>query len=182
MSGITRNWATKNSDKVVGRHGSNSPAGQCCAVNLAFKNSVTEESPARRLDSSHSGSSSQVGNTGFFLRLGQLESFRSELFRIHPKHIVWLVCAHAGHTAVIILILSYKSSLKLRPRPQWVLPNLKPVTNGSNKPATRLQSLSLKTAILNSKSLKIAVGDKHLPVPGRGTKVVEQGRASIVMP
>ena len=35
---ITRNWAAKNSDKVVGRDGSNSPAGQCCAVNLAFKN------------------------------------------------------------------------------------------------------------------------------------------------
>ena len=48
--------------------------------------------------------------------------------------------AQAGHRAVIILILPYMSSLKLRPRPQWVLRNLKPVTNASNKPATRLQS------------------------------------------
>ena len=36
MSGITRNWVTKNSDKAVGRDGSNSPAGQFCAVNLTF--------------------------------------------------------------------------------------------------------------------------------------------------
>ena len=86
MPGITRNWAAQNSDKVVGRDGSNSPAGQFSAVNLAFKTSVSEEPPAGRLDSSHSGSSSATGQHGkVFLRLGEPERFRSELIRVKPQ-------------------------------------------------------------------------------------------------
>ena len=42
------------------------------------------------------------------------------------------------------------------------------MTNASRSPATRMRSLPLRTAILNSRSLKIAVGDMHSPVPGRG--------------
>ena len=86
---------------------------------------------------------------------------------LNPWHIVWQVEAHAGHRAVMILILPYSDSLKLRPGPRWVLRTLKVVTNASHKPAKRMQSLSLGTAILNSKSLKIAIDETQSPVPGQ---------------
>ena len=49
------------------------------------------------------------------------------------------------------------------------------MTNASNKPDTRMQSLWLRTAILNSKSSKITVGGIHSLVPGQnGVEVVKQ--------
>ena len=147
MSAITRNLATKNSDKAVGPDGSNSPAGQFCAVNLAFQTSVGEESRARRLK----------------FQSFQQESILYELLRVKSQaHRLVGVWAHAGHRAVIILILPYMSSLKLRPRPRWVLRNLKAVTNASQKTGTRMQSLSRRTAILRSKSFKIAVNEIYM--------------------
>ena len=88
--GITRNWATKNLDTVVGRDGGKSPAGHFCAVELAFNTSIPEEPPARRLGSSHSGSGSAGGrHCKFLFRLGQPDGLRSELLRVKPKLIVW---------------------------------------------------------------------------------------------
>ena len=69
MTGITRNRATKNSDKVVGRDGSNSTTSQFCAVILAFKTFISEVSPAGRLNPCHSGSGA-TGNMEMFLGLG----------------------------------------------------------------------------------------------------------------
>ena len=80
MPGITQNWATKTSDKVVRRDGSNPPAGHFCAVNLALTTAIREESPAGGLNASHSGSNPASRQHGkFLLRLGQAEGFRSEL-------------------------------------------------------------------------------------------------------
>ena len=52
-----------------------------------------------------------------------------------------------------ILILPYVSSQKLRCGPLLVPCRLQAVTNASRRPATRMQSMSLRTAISNSRSL-----------------------------
>ena len=72
--------------KLSGEMAAIPQAGQFSAVNWAFKTSVFEESPARRLDSSHSGSSSASMQRGkVLLRFGQPESFRSELIRFKSQ-------------------------------------------------------------------------------------------------
>ena len=110
----------------------------------------------------------QVGNMeNCFFVLGNRKASCLSCSRLKPKHIVWYVWAHTGHKAVIILVLPYVNSLKLRPMPRWVLRKLKAVTNAPDKPDTRMQSLSMRTPILNSTSLKIAVGEIHTWVPGQ---------------
>ena len=47
MTRIKRDWTTKDSDKVVGRDGRNTPSGRIGPINLAFKTSIKEKSPAR---------------------------------------------------------------------------------------------------------------------------------------
>ena len=87
MTRITRKWATKNSDKVVGRDGSNSPAGRIGAVSLALKTSICEKSPAGRFDHCHTVSSSSAGRQqgDMFFRLGQPEGFKFELFWVETQ-------------------------------------------------------------------------------------------------
>ena len=80
----------------------------------------------------------QVGNmVNFFFGLGNRKASGLSLSTSSGR------CAHTGHRAVIILILPYISSLKLRPGPRLVLRRLYALTKASSKPATRMQSLSL---------------------------------------
>ena len=110
---------------------------------------------------------SSTWRTAFF-RLGQPEGSGSELRSgLNPKRIDGYVWARAGHRTVIILTLPYMSSLNFIPRPLFVFRQLKAVTKASNKPDTRMQSLSLRTAILKRKSLKKAVGEMHSLVQGK---------------
>ena len=86
MTRITRNRATKDSDKVVGRDCSNSPTGNFCAVDLALKTLVYEEAPVGRLDTSHSGTNPAGGQHGkLFFALGNRKTFRNELLRVKSQ-------------------------------------------------------------------------------------------------
>ena len=53
---------------------------------------------------------------------------------------------------------------EIETRARWVLRKLKAVQRHPTGHPRRMQSLSLRTAILNSRSLKIAVGEIHSPV------------------
>ena len=96
--------------------------------------------PARKLNPRHSGSGTKCRKHGKrFFGLGNRKAVGQSWSGLKLRN-VW---GHAGHWAVIILILPRMSSLKLRPRPRWVFRNLKAVTKASNNPHTRMQSLSL---------------------------------------
>ena len=71
MTRISRDWTAKHSNNVDRRNGGNSPAGQIGAVSLVLQTSISEESPARSLNTSHSGSGTAGRQNGeFFVRLG----------------------------------------------------------------------------------------------------------------
>ena len=136
-----------------------------------FPTSVGENFPAGRSNSSHLVRVWQLGNIGnFLLGLGNLKSFLSELSRAEFQAHRLVGVGHAGKRAVIILILPYISARKLRPWSWCVLHKLNTVTKASNKPDTRVQSLSFRTAMLNNMSLKIAVGKIQSPVPSQMAK------------
>ena len=130
MAGITRDWAAQNTNEIVRRNGGNSPPPP----------SRNRQSPATKLNPCHSGSGTKCRNHGKrFFGLGNRKAVGRSWSGLKLRY-VW---GHAGHWAVIILILPRMSSLKLRPRPRWVLRNLRAVTKASNNPDTRMQSLSL---------------------------------------
>ena len=86
MTRITRDWTAKNSNKVVRRNGGNSPASQMGAVSLAQKPSISEKSPARKLNPCHSGSGTKCRKHGqHFLRLGQPKGGGPELIRTETQ-------------------------------------------------------------------------------------------------
>ena len=63
---------------------------------------------------------------------------------------------------------------KLRPMPRLVLRTLKAVTKASINPEAKMQRVSLRTAVFNSKSLRIAVREIHsLVVPSHLQRLLQ---------
>ena len=126
--------------------------------------SISEQPPSRGFDPRQPGGNAAGWQHGeFCCGLGSRKALSCSGKK--PKHFVWYVWAHAGQRAVIISILPHVSSVKLRPRRRWVLRRLEAVTDASNNPVTRMQNLSLRTAILKSKSLNMAVREILSVVP-----------------
>ena len=162
MARITRERATQDSNKVVKRNGGNSPARHLRAVWLALESSIGEKPLIRRPDPSHTGRGTASRKHGkAFCRLGQPEDSGPELISIETQAPTQNTCQSS------FLIPPNMISLKIRPRPWCVLRKLKEVTKASIKPATRMQSLSRRTTIWESRLLKIAVGKMHSLVPGQ---------------
>ena len=114
-----------------------------------------------------------------FFGFGQPESTRPELINIKLPS----TSIDTGHKAVVILILPYMSSLKIRPMPRLVLRRLKAVTDASYNPVSRMQSLSLQTAILKSRLVKISRGRiAFADARPERAKMAEQGGAAVKMP
>ena len=136
------------SGNVVGRDGSNSPTSHFCGVNLTFK-----PPSLKRLQPGDSMpvilvAIRQVSHTKIFLRLGQLESFRSELFC--PR---WTQGGHHLNSAIREFFGTGTRAPMGSPRIESRDERMKQQTRHKN--------------ILNSKSLKIAVGEIHSLVPGQ---------------
>ena len=97
-----------------------------------------------------------------FFGIGLPEGFRSQLLLAEAQaHGMYGLTRDIGSSS----FLSHISSLKLRPRPRLVVRRLKAVTHASNSPETRMHSLPLRTAILKSKSLKMAAREILSTVP-----------------